>query len=160
MKPLSPLHLVTAALLSAALAALGSFISVGLGHGPALVTPYLAIVFALLSVLLFAAGRAVLRLRDHRRTWMTPLLAMRTAVAARAAAWVGALSVGVLAGIAAVGSTRLQAPAMSSSATGAGISALAALVLVVTAVVVERWCTIDTDDSGEDGRDVTLGSPA
>lgn len=160
MKPLSPLHLVVAALLSAALAALGSLVSVGMGHGPALVTPYLALLYAALALLLFAAGRAVLRLRDHRRTWMTPLMALRTAAAARASAWVGALSVGILGGIAAVGSTRLEAPAMSSSATGAGISALAAVVLVVTAVVVERWCTIDTDDPGEDGRDVTIGSPA
>ncbi|WP_312350111.1 DUF3180 family protein [Actinomyces sp.] len=160
MRPLSVLHLVVAAVLSAALAALGSLVSVGLGHGPALVTPYLAIVHAVLALLLFAAGRAVLRMREHRRTWMTPILALRTAVAARAAAWVGALSVGVLGGIAAVGSTRLEAAAMSSSATGAGISALASVVLTVTAVVVERWCTIDTDGPNEDGRDVTAGSPA
>lgn len=160
MRPLSVLHLVVAAVLSAALAALGSLVSVGLGHGPALVTPYLAIVYAVLALLLFAAGRAVLRMREHRRTWMTPILALRTAVAARAAAWVGALSVGVLGGIAAVGSTRLEAAAMSSSAAGAGISALASVVLTVTAVVVERWCTIDTGGPNEDGRDVTAGSPA
>jgi Protein of unknown function (DUF3180). len=160
VRPLSVIHLVAAAVLSAAVAALGSLVSVGLGHGPALVTPYLAIVYGLLALLLFASGRAVLRMRDRKRTWMTPILAMRTAVAARAAAWVGALSVGILGGIAAVGTTRLDAPSMSSSATGAGISALAAIVLTVTAVVVERWCTIDTGGSGEDGRDITAGSPA
>lgn len=160
MRPLSVLHLVLAALVVAAVAALASVVSVGMGHGPALVTPYLALVYAVLAVLLHGAGRAVLRMRDHRHTWMTPLMAMRTAVAARACAWVGAASLGVLTGIALVGATRLEAPAMSSSATGAGISALAALVLTVVAVVVERWCTIDTDGSGEDGRDVTAGSPA
>ncbi|MGO3797638.1 MAG: DUF3180 family protein [Pauljensenia sp.] len=160
MKPLSVVHLVVAAVLSAALSALGSLVSVGLGHGPALVTPYLAIVHAVLAILLFASGRAVLRMREHKHTWMTPILAMRTAVAARAAAWVGSLSVGILGGIAAVGATRMEASSMSSSATGAGISAVAAVVLTVTAVVVERWCTIDTDGSGEDGRDVTAGSPA
>ncbi|WP_043534380.1 DUF3180 family protein [Actinomyces polynesiensis] len=160
MRPLSVLHLVAGALVSAFLAALGSAVSVGIGHGPALVTPYLAIVYGVLAVALFWAGRAVVRLREHKRTWMTPLKAVRTAVAARASAWTGALSVGVLGGIAAVGSTRLEAAAMSSSATGAGISALAAVVLTVTAVVVERWCTIDTDGHDGDGRDVTANSPA
>ncbi len=146
MKPLSPLHLTLLAVLLAATGGLASVVAVGVGLGPVLITPLLALVYALLAGLLLWAGLAVRRLKAHKRTWMTPILAMRTAIAARACALVGAASVGTLAGIAAVGLTRLQAPAMSSSALGAGVSALAALALTIVAVLVERWCIVDSDD--------------
>ena len=151
MKPQSIAQLAVVAAIFAGAGALGSAVSVGVGGNPLQVTPFLGAVFVLLAIVLLWAGLAVRRLRQHKRTWMTPLMAVRTAVAARAGSLMGAASLGVLVGVAVVGSVRLEASAMASSAATAALGALGALVLTVVAVIVERWCVIhpDDDDRGD-----------
>lgn len=163
MKPVSITHLTVIALTACVLAALANAVSVGTGHSPALVSPYLCVVFLAIAVVLWVLGRGVRRLRDHQRTWMTPILAMRTAILARSSSWMGSAAVGVMFGILVTDLPRLQAPAMTSSAVGSGLSLLSALVMSVVAVIVERWCVIDPgddDSAGETSERGPAGSPA
>lgn len=132
--------------------ALLSAILVGTGHGPLLITPYLAIVFVGFATVLLWSGIGVRRLRAHKPTSMTPLRAMRTAMFAQAAAWGGALFSGLLAGIVAVALTRADAPAMSQAVLGAAIAGTGALAMTVLALVVERWCLLDGDDHEDEDR--------
>lgn len=149
MKPLPVAQPALCAVLSAALSALGCTVIVGLG-GSLVLAPLLPVVFVLLTVLLLWAGVAVRRLRSHRDTWMTPLLAMRTAVAARASALVGSVCAGALAGVTLVAWGRAEAVLLADTAATGIAATLAATVWTVLAVVVERWCVIDPDDDDED----------
>lgn len=159
MTPQSIGQLGLIAAVCAGASALVSAVLVGTGRSPVIVTPYLAVVLLTLAAVLLWAGVAVRRMRAHRRTWMTPLLAMRTAVAARAASLAGSVCLGLLAGVAAIGALRLEASAMASSAGSAGLGALASLVLVIVGVIVERWCLIRPDDQDRDGAAGTRRAP-
>lgn len=158
MKPVSLTHLSVIAVITGVLAALANTVAVGTGHSPALITPYLCVVFLAVALVLWVLGRGVRRLKDHQRTWMTPMLAMRTALLARSAALMGAAAVGVMAGILLTVLPRLQAPAMGSSALGSGLSLVSSLLMVVVAVVVERWCIVDSD--GDDPPSESTGRGA
>lgn len=163
MRPVSLAHLSTIAVVTGLLAALLNTVAVGTGHSPALITPYLCVVFLGIAVILWVLGRGVRRMRDHQRTWMTPILAMRTAILARSAALMGSAVVGAMAGFLVSVLPRLQAPAMGSSALGSSLSLASSLLMTVVAVVVERWCVIDSggDDSSADASDRGAeGSPA
>ena len=163
MRPVSLTHLTAIAVVTGLLAALVNTVAVGSGHSPALITPYLCVVFLGIAVILWVLGRGVRRMRDHQRTWMTPILAMRTAVLARSAALMGSAAVGVMTGILLSVLPRLQAPAMGASALGSSLSLVSSLLMVVVAVVVERWCVIDSggDDTPPDPSDLGAeGSPA
>ena len=146
MTPVSLRSLAIIGALSCGIGALGASILLGSGRGPVLVTPLLALVFIVIAVGLLIAGLAVRRMRDHKQTWMTPIMAMRTALFARACALVGSGAAGLLAGVVVSAVSRTHVSAMLSSAVGAGAGALAGVVLVVIAVIVERWCVIDSDD--------------
>ncbi len=163
MTPQSIGQLGLAAASAASVSALISAIVVGTGRSPVIVTPYLALVLLVLALALLWAGWAVRRMRAHKRTWMTPIAAMRTAVAARAGALVGAVCLGLLVGVAVVGLFRLEASSMASSAMSAGLSALAALALTAVGVLVERWCLLGPDDDQDDDgrrRPHAPGTPA
>ncbi|PID98186.1 MAG: hypothetical protein CSA82_00875 [Actinobacteria bacterium] len=149
MRPLSVLHLVLLAGVGMLAAVIFTVFSVKLGSTPFLATPYLfALAFAC-SALLFWAGRGVRRLRDGTPTRMTPILALKVAFIARASALVSATIVGLLAGVVAVSVTRLEAPAMVSAAITDSFVAVGFLVWCVVALIVERWCVVDSDDEGE-----------
>jgi len=150
VRPQSIGQLALIAALSGGVGALVSAIIVGSGGTPVVVTPYLAVAFLVLALALLYAGLAVRRMRARKHTWMTPIAAMRTAVAARSASLGGSAFLGLLAGVAAIGLTRLEADSMVSSAATAGLGALASLVLVVIGVLVERWCVLGPDDDQDE----------
>lgn len=147
MRPVSIPVVMSVGAVGAIISFAVSFSLVRSGGDPFLVTPLLAAFFVLLAAWLLFSGRAVQKFKRREDTWIGALGATRTAVLARASAYVGALFTGVLLGVAVTGFTRMWAPAMASSAWLALAGAVAALVTTVAAVVVERWCI---DDSGGD----------
>lgn len=153
MRPVSIPLLGLLAVVAAGAGALLCAVVVGTGHGPVLVTPYLGAVLGAIAALVLWAGLAVRRMRARKRTWMTPILAMRTALFARTCTLVGSAGSGLLAGIAVVSAVQLRATASAAAALDAGLACLGAVLLTVVAVVVERWCVIDSGGDGEDGPD-------
>lgn len=154
MKPLNRSLVVSVGIVALAVGALAGALVVRYGGRPVTVTPVLSVLFVIIGVWLLIGGRGVRRLTDRRETWVTPVGAARIAVLARASAYVMSGCGGFLGGVAAVGFTRLWAPAMAFSAWSGLAGALTAVFACVCAVVVERWC-IDSSSNGEDnGRGV------
>jgi hypothetical protein len=120
------------------------------GLGPPL--PWTAALGTLvLAAGVIAAGLPVRRwVLGRRERALDPLTAARTVVLAKAAAYGGAALAGWYAGqglvllpeLVEVRRTRLVV---------AGICALAAIVLMATGLVVQRWCRVPPSD--DDGRD-------
>lgn len=149
MKPLSIWMLIGVAILGLAGGGLTQTVLVGAGAHPVLITPWLSLLFLLVAVFLIAFGVGVRRLKRNAKTWVTPVMAGRTALFARSSAPVCAISAGFLLGVAAVGLMRSWAPAMAQSGWTALIAGAAAAIATVAAIVVERWCV----DNGSDGTD-------
>lgn len=126
-----------------------SAILIGLGRHPLGITGWLGAFFGLIAVVLWYMGNQVRRLKSGSDTRMTPLQAARVAAMARSIAINGAWFSGFLVAVSAVGFTRVWAPAMLSSAIGAGSAAVGALAMTAVAWVVERWC-VDDSDSDQD----------
>lgn len=151
MRPISIPMLALVALASTACGALAQTILIQTGSHPLLITPWLVALFVLLSIWLFAVGLGVRRLKRRERTWVTPVLAGRNALFARAAAPVTSVCAGFLLGVALVAFTRSWAPVMANAAWSALASAAAALVACIVAVVVERWSIDDSADDDDEG---------
>lgn len=152
MKKLSLPLLFALAAVAFVVAALLSAVLVSSGNSPLLVTPWMAAVFLLFAAYLLGSGLQVRKYKRGQPTNLSALGAARVAVLARVCAHFGSVFFGLLAGVGAVGLMRLWAPATAASAVGAGIAALGALVLVVCAVVAERWCLDDGGSSDLEGR--------
>ncbi len=150
MKPLSIGMLVGVSLAGFAAGSLIQAILVQSGKHPLLITPWLSVLFLLISVFLLFVGFGIRRLKRKDKTWVTPVLAGRTALFARSSAPISALFAGLLLGIAAVSMMRAWAPMMAQSAWSALAAGIMALIAAVCAVVVERW-SVD-DDTEQDGR--------
>lgn len=123
----------------------------GFGGAPPIITPMLPILLLVLAGLLVWAGTGVRRFTARKRTWVTPLAAMRIAVAARASALVASILAGALLGILVTSLARLGAPQMAANALASGLAALAALAWCAAGLLVERWCIVDGDGDDEDG---------
>ena len=168
MKPLSVRSVLLVIVASGLVAGLLTAAIFNMGLGPLTVTPFLGLLCVVLAAALIWNGRQVRRLKQGEPTRMTPMLAMRVAVAARASALVGAGCFGVLAAITLVSVLRPSTSALQMAAMWAGIDAAGALVWAAASFVVERWCVIDNDDSSEDhptkpgssGKSTPTGSPA
>lgn len=139
--------------LVAATGAVGLAVGAGLSLGlmaftksPLLITPWLGLLFLLLGAGILAGGLAVRRFKRGSARRLTAIQAARVALFARSAIFNGAAFVGFLGGIAAVGLMRLWAPATAASAVGAGIACVGALVMMIIAILVERWCRDDAGD--------------
>lgn len=151
MKPVSVPLLAGLGVGAAVLAAILSEIKVDQAGNPLIVTPFVTVLFALLGIWLLVAGRAVQRLKAKEQTWISPVTAGRTAILARASAYVSSVFSGAMLGVSMVGFTRLGAPAMSMSAWTALAGGLAALFAAIVSVIVERWC-VDEDGDGDVGK--------
>lgn len=149
MKPLSIGMLAGVALASFAGGALIQTMLVRSGHSPFMVTPWLAVLFFALAVLLLVFGIGVRRLKRRAKTWMTPVVAGRTALLARSSAPICTAFSGALLGVSLASFMRFWAPAMAHAAWSAFGAGLMALLAAIAAVVVERWCI----DNGSDQTD-------
>ncbi|WP_051259379.1 DUF3180 family protein [Schaalia suimastitidis] len=161
MKPLSPWVLLAIAGLSAIVAAGLTGAIIVFGGTPLQPTPYLALLFIALSVVVIYCGRHVRRLRKRRMTWMSPIGAARTAAFARAGTFVAPLCGGFFLGLSLVALTRAEATFLLRSGIYGLVIVLAALLWCVSSAVVERWCVVE----GSDGDDLppsnaTSGRPA
>ncbi|SPT53012.1 Protein of uncharacterised function (DUF3180) [Actinomyces bovis] len=120
------------------------------GWVPAL-TAWGAVLAVLVAAVVLWRGLAVRRLRARERTWITPIGAAWTAVAAQASAIVGAVVGGVYAAELVIALSADDSPAMSSLAWTSGICLIACLLWCGVGLLVEFWCAIregDDDDPG------------
>ncbi|MBB6334011.1 DUF3180 domain-containing protein [Schaalia hyovaginalis] len=158
MTPISRLRLLGLGVGAAVLTGAASLALVSSGGSPLLIAPLLAPLFAVFGLVLGWAGLHVRRFKDRKRTWVTPLAAMRIAIAARASGYVASAAAGVLAGVLVASLGRIEAPLMASNALAAGFACAGALWWCVVAVVVERWCIADIDDDSKDPGEVARPS--
>lgn len=114
--------------------------------------PY-AMVF-LAAVLI--GGALLMRRRVHHRREDTPLvsaeLAVRLLVLAKASALVGAVVLGGYAGLGLYYASALSVPARRSAALVSVVAAVAALVVIVAALWLERECRAPDDEDDPDER--------
>lgn len=149
MKPLNLLTLGGVALAVAVAGFLTTDAMVTRGLNPILISYLIPAILVLCAAGLLWAGWHVRRLKARKTTWMRPLTAMRVALAARAAATVASGCTGLGAGIALAALQRMDATTMAAAARDGLITAGGALILTVCAVIVERWCLIDSDGDGD-----------
>ena len=121
------------------------------------------IVFLLLSAVILALGLRVKRYLDESRERaqthpLTPrkhqldmVVAYRILIAARAAAYTGAIGAGFYAGMCAFLATS-GGGTLSGAILPLGFDALSALILAVIGLIVEWWGTLPPTDSGSVGR--------
>ncbi len=149
MKPL-PIGLIAAFALGGL--ALGLLVQAMLlqSNRPLIITPWLALVFLLLAIWLGAVGVGIRRLKRKERTWVTPVLAGRTALLARAVVPVATFFATLLLGIALVSFGRSQSPLLMSVGWSATVGAVGAFGAATVAFLVERWA-IDTGDDSSTG---------
>lgn len=119
------------------------------GHSPLILTPWLALLFLVIGIILLGAGLQVKRLKSGKSTTITALHAARIALFARSSAINGAAFTAFLLGVLLISLTRLWAKAVALAALNAGIAAAGALVMTILAVVVERWCLDDMQRDGD-----------
>lgn len=149
MKPVSVAHLIVIAVVSAVCGAVVNSLLIQRGLSPLLVSYFLAILYLLISALLSYYGVLVRRWRARKSDRIDALTAARVAVTARSCAYVGSGSVGIFVGILLPCLARIDAPAMQMCVTRSLVAAVAALVLTVIALIVERWCVVDMSDDDD-----------
>ncbi len=146
MKPLSWLPMTITAGAGLAAGALLTGVLLKLAYAPPVITPWLAVLFALIAAAVLWAGIGVRRFKRRESTRITALDAARIALFARSAALNGAMFSGALAGILIVSLFRAWAPATATAALHSGIALVAALAMAIISWLVESWCV---DDSGD-----------
>lgn len=104
---------------------------------------------SVIAAVLLLLGRSVRRLTEGKVTRMDLLRAARVAMFAKACALCGAGFVGYFGAQLLIAWTNISAPALRDHALFAGAAAVACVVLVAVAMVVETWCTLPPDDDGE-----------
>ncbi len=105
-----------------------------------------AVATAALAAVVVAFGLPVRRwVRGERTTRLDPLVAMRTLVLAKAAAYGGALLAGWYAAQGLVLLPDLVGDRLTRLVV-AGLAALAAVAVCVAGFVVQRWCELPPDD--------------
>lgn len=143
----------TRLLLVAALATVPSYAVLRLAEGrgvTVLPPPLLAAgVLAVIALGVLVAGRAVRQYAEGRKPGLDPLAAARTVVLATASCYTGAVLSGWYAGHVLVVIGDLEIAARRDVATSAVLCLVAAVVLAVVGLVVERWCVVPPpDDEG------------
>ena len=147
MRELSILNLTLVAVASAAVGAVFTY-AVRLRAGSyLLITPFMAILFVSVAVMLWYWGRKVGAYKENR-SYLDVSSAVNVAYLAYSAAWTGAICGGGLAGSILPMLPTLESAFAQEAAWRAGITALAALVMTVVAVIVERWCRRGDDEDG------------
>ncbi len=144
------------ALIGLLIGALLSALLLQLAMSPPLITPWLALLFVLLSIAIFQGGRGVRRFKRGEKTRVGAVDAARIAMFARSAAINGAAFSGFFLGIGAVSLFRLWAPTTVQAAIGAGIALAGSLLLAGISWLVEHWCV---DDSADDWDQEQGGGP-
>ncbi|WP_413452023.1 DUF3180 domain-containing protein [Georgenia phoenicis] len=107
------------------------------------------LVLAVVAVVLVLLGRSVRRLTEGRTTRMDHLRAARVAMFAKACSLCGAAFTGWFGAQVAVAWTNISAPALREHAVWSGAAAVAALVLLGVALLVEHWCRLPPEDDAE-----------
>lgn len=141
MKPLSLTSLLIPAALFGAIGALAALLSTAI-----MITPFTGVLFVLVAIGLFYFGRKVVALKEHEDTNMNAQGAMYVAMFAYTSAWVSAGAIGFFAGFALASLRNFHADFIRTSLLGALLSAIGAIILLIVAIIVERWCQIDDDD--------------
>ncbi|MDO5048613.1 MAG: DUF3180 family protein [Actinomycetaceae bacterium] len=141
MKPLSLPSLLIPAVIFGAVGAV-----LLLAFPTIMFTPFTGILFVAVAGALLYFGRKVVALKKDEETNLTATGAMNVAMFAYSSAWVSAAAIGFFAGAILSMVRNFHADYVQTSALGAVLSASGAIVLLVVAVLVERWCQIDDDD--------------
>ncbi len=118
-------------------------------HHPLSMTPWLTVMFLLLGLWLLLVGAGIRKLKKRSQTWVTPVLAGRTALLARAVAPLSSFFAGMLAGIAIASFARSWVPFMTAAAWLALAAAVAATFAAVAALLVERWASLGDGSDGQ-----------
>ena len=158
MRPLTVLPLVGLGLLSMVFVAGLNVVFLTLGYAPFLVSPLGALVSLALAIALVIVGNGVRRLREGKKTRMTPLWAFRVALLARASAGVNAVLVGCWVGLSVSYLPWIDAAGVRTALLWALFAAVCSLVWAIAGVVVERWCQIDSDEP--EGGAAGTGAPS
>ncbi|HHT40135.1 MAG TPA: DUF3180 family protein [Actinomyces sp.] len=109
-------------------------------------TPFTGLIFVLVAATLFYFGRKVVAFKEKEDTSMTATGAMNVAMFAYSSAWVSAATIGFFVG-ALISMTRyMHADYVRASMLGAVLSGAGAIILLIVAIIVERWCQLDDDD--------------
>lgn len=104
-----------------------------------------AMLFGLVAAILLVAARGTRKAQDGTRPPPDPQHMVNRFVLARSTALVGSFVAGGYAGYA-VAWLGLEAELASQRVLRSGVAALAALVMVVAAVLLERACRVRSDD--------------
>lgn len=147
MRSLSLVNLTVVGLVSAAAGALITYAARLRAGSYLLVTPFMAILFISVAVMLWYWGRKVVAYKE-KRSYMDISSAVNVAYLAYSTAWTGAICGGGLAGSILPMLPTLESTFAQEAAWRAGITALAALVMTIVAVIVERWCRRDENEDG------------
>ncbi len=123
---------------------------------PVLAATVIGAIAAVVGVL----GWNVRQYTRGKRPGMDMIIAARTVVLATASAYTGALLTGWYAAQVVVVLGDLALGPRREIAVTAGIAALAAVVLAVVGLVVERWCEVPPPDDDEGGPSAATGSAA
>ncbi len=98
---------------------------------------------AVVTIFVFARGRAVRRMLAGKETSMTPLEAARVLTAAKTSAVVGSLLGGYFAASVLFVAGLPSAPARTELLVAAIAGILLGVAMVAVGLVVENWCRID-----------------
>jgi hypothetical protein len=129
--------------------------------GSLLPVPVLAwLVILAIAVVVGALGWNVRQYSVGKRPRIDLLLAARTMVLATASVYTGALLTGWYAAQVLVTFGDWDVSARRDVAVTAGVAVLAAVVLVVVGLVVERWCEVSPPDDDEGGASAAPGTAA
>jgi len=129
--------------------------------GTLLPVPVLAwVVILVIAAVVGGLGWNVRQYTAGKRPELDMLLAARTVVLATASAYTGALLTGWYAAQVLVVLGDIDLAARREVAVTAGIAALAAVLLAVVGLVVERWCEIPPPDDDEGGASAASGTAA
>ena len=104
-----------------------------------------------LAAVVLGMGWNVRQYRAGKRPGLDPLVAARTVVLATASAYTGSLLAGWYGAHVVLVLGDLEIAGRRAVAVAGGIALLAAVVLVVAGLVVERWCEIRADDDDDPG---------
>lgn len=123
-------------------------------------TPVVAwVVILAIAAVVAGLGWNVRQYTAGKRAELDMIVAARTVVLATASTYTGALLTGWYAAQVLVVAGDLDLPARRDVAVTAGVAALAALVLAVVGLVVERWCEVQPPDDDE-GASAASGTAA
>lgn len=151
MRPLRKFTLLVLALVALVAGYFLSDLAVKMGGSPLQFSPILTLLVFCGAVVLGIFGQAVKRLRDGKPSWMQLAKAPLVALVAQAAAVWSALFIGYLLSQLILVYQLRHAEMAGSFAASTIALALANVLLLVIALLVESWCIIDDSEDGPAG---------